>query len=305
MQIIPNPPRQTYDLSMLKRILIPLDGTEVSESALECARELSQRCHASLMLVRIVEHLGELAPAMPPELLPELQRKAEARALNYLEDRAARLAPLSVELYHPTGSARDEIARLAELHQCDLIMMASHGRDGAQHLLLGSVAEGLLRQSPCPVLLVRPQARARSQFAHILVPVDGSTASLSVLEKLPPLLAPGGKVTLLQSSGVSLYPNYEHKAGLVEEYLQRAEARLRLVTHADLPLEVVVLEGQPVSDILGWSAENNCDLIAMTTHGRTGFRRFWLGSVTEKVARQAPCHVLVHRPPHRADVEQA
>ncbi|MBS2038839.1 universal stress protein [bacterium] len=290
---------------MLKRILIPLDGTEISERALDCGREMARRCGASLVLARIVEHLGELAPGLPPELLPELQRKAEIRALNYLEDRAARLVPLDVQIYNPIGSARDEIARLAEAHHCDLILMASHGRDGAQHLLLGSVAEGLLRQSPCPVLLVRPEARPASLFSHVLVPVDGSSASLSVLEKLPPLLAPDGKVTLLQSSGVSLYPNYQHKAGLVEEYLQRAEARLRLISQPGMNLEVVVLEGQPVSDILSWSSENDCDLVAMTTHGRTGFRRFWLGSVCEKVARLAPCHVLVHRPHHRSEQEES
>ncbi|MFN8613624.1 MAG: universal stress protein [Vulcanimicrobiota bacterium] len=289
---------------MFKRILLPLDGTEVSESALDCARELSQRNHASLVLARVVEHMGQLAPGLPPELLPELQRKAEIRALNYLEDRAARLAPLEVLVCTPVGSPRDEIARLAESHHCELVVMTSHGRDGAQHMLLGSVAEGVVRQSPCPVLLVRPQSSATSQFNHIVVPVDGSSASLTILESLPPLLAAGGKVTLLQSSGVSLYPNYEHKADLVEDYLQRAEARLRLVSHPGLPLEVVVLEGQPVDDILSWTSQNGCDLIAMTTHGRTGFRRFWLGSICEKVARQAPCHVLVYRPPQRADLDQ-
>lgn len=288
---------------MLHKILLPLDGSDTSEIALPCALHIAQAHAATVILARIVEHLGDSAPGLPLEVLPELQRKAETRALNYLETRSARFAPLPVVICNPIGSPRDEIGRLAESHQCDLIVMASHAHDGLQHWLLGSVAEGVLRQSPCPVLLVRPQAPPAAQFKRILVPVDGSAASFSILEKLPALLAPGGRITLMQSSGISLYPNYAHKADLIEEHLRSAEARLKLMQQPGLPIEVVVLEGSPVEDILGWAEQNQCDLIAMTTHGRSGFRRFWLGSVCEKVARQAACHVLVYRPPHQHDPE--
>ena len=283
---------------MLAKIMIPLDGSDVSESALPCALQLAQRHRSESLLVQVVPHVAELAPGLAPELVPELQQKAVNRARNYLENRACRFTPLIVSTLTRLGSPREEIPALAKRCECSLLVMASHGRDGAEHLLLGSVAEGILRQAPCPVLLVRPQAPPVASFRHILVPVDGSEASLAVLSELSDFLAAGGKVTLLQSSGVSLYPHFAHKDQAVESYLKEAEARLRKIQLPGVPLEVVVLDGNPVDDILSWSRDNECDLIAMSSHGRSGFRRLWLGSVSEKVARHAICNVLIF--PHAA-----
>ncbi|MBX3172359.1 MAG: universal stress protein [Candidatus Eremiobacteraeota bacterium] len=283
---------------MIERILVPLDGSELSESALPCALALARGHRAETFLVQVVEHMAEMAPGLAPELVPELQQKVLSRARNYLENRAAAFAPGPVSTLTRLGSPREELPALARHHRCDLLVMASHGRDGAEHWLLGSVAEGVLRQAPCPVLLVRPPAPAASIFRHILVPVDGSEASLAVIPRLSDFLAPGGKVTLLQSGGVSLYPNFAHKQQAVLAYLGEVEARLRQVQIEGLPLEVVVLDGNPVDDILAWSRANACDLIAMSSHGRSGFRRLWLGSVSEKVARHADCDVLIF--PHAA-----
>ena len=283
---------------MIKRILVPLDGSELSESALPCAVQLARRHHSETILAQVIPHLAELAPGLAPELVPELQTRAVSRARNYLENRGSRFAPLVVSPLTRLGSAREEIPALAERCGCDLMVMASHGRDGAEHWLLGSVAEGILRAAPCPVLLVRPPAQALAAFHNILVPVDGSPASLQVLQRLPDYLAPGGQITLLQSGGLSLYPNFAHKTELVEGYLAGLEADLRLVAENGPASQVVVLDGEPVDDILSWSRTHPCDLIAMSSHGRSGFRRFWLGSVAEKVSRQAPCDVLIF--PHSA-----
>lgn len=285
-----------YAGGMLKKILIPLDGSDLSETVLPCAIGLARRHHCESILLQVVPHLAEVAPGLAPELLPELQLRSLTRGQNYLEDRASQFAPLPVSAIVRLGSPREEIPALAARHQCGLIVMASHGREGVEHWLLGSVAEGVLRQAPCPVLLVRPPVQAVSSFQHILVPTDGSEASLAVLNALPGFLAEGGKVTLLQSSGVSLVPNFADKSLVVSKYLDEVEARLREVKHAELPLEVVVLDGDPVEDILVWSKANHCDLIAMSSHGRSGFRRLWLGSVSEKVARHADCGVLIFPP---------
>lgn len=283
---------------MLAKILIPLDGSDLSESALPCAFQLAQRHRAEIAMLQVVPHVGELAPGMIPELVPELQQKAVNRARNYLENRACRFSPLVVSTLTRLGSPREEIPALASRCQSDLIVMASHGRDGAEHWLLGSVAEGVLRQATCPVLLVRPGAPAVPSFRHILLPVDGSAASLAVLKSLPNFLAADGKVTLLQSSGVLFYPNLSNRSQVVQTHLQELESGLRQISQPGVRLEVVVLEGDPVDDILSWSQANACDLIAMSSHGRTGFRRLWLGSVSEKVARHANCDVLIF--PHAA-----
>jgi len=280
---------------MLKKILIPLDGSDLSETALPCGLALARQHQCQTILLQVVPHLAELAPGLAPELVPELQQKALKRSQNYLEDRSSQFAPLVVSALTRLGSPREEIPAVAARHQCDLIVMASRGREGVEHWLLGSVAEGVLRQAPCPVLLVRA-APCVSRFQNILVPTDGSEASLAVLRALPDYLAEGGRVTLLQSSGLSLMLHFAEERLLVSKHLDEMEARLRQVKQPGLSLEVVVLDGEPVDDILTWSKNNPCDLIAMSSHGRSGFRRLMLGSVSEKVARHAGCDVLIFPP---------
>ncbi|MBT9584205.1 universal stress protein [bacterium] len=275
------------------KILVPLDGSDLSESVLPCALDMARRHQAELVLVRATEHFGTIAPGLPPDLGLQLQEQAQKKSINYLESMQSHLPGVAVNAQAPLGPARDEIYHTAVRQKCDLIIMASRAREGPARWLLGSVAEAVLRQSPCPVLLLRPPAGQSSLFQHILVPIDGSEASLAVLHKVQPYLAPGGKVTLLQSSDLSLYPYvFDVKSETVQEYLNQLEADLRKIEVEGLTLEVTVLDGDPIDAILTWSQENDCDLIAMSTHGRTGFRRFWLGSVTEKVARHSHCPVL-------------
>jgi len=281
---------------MLKKILVPLDGSDVSESALGSAIEFARQHQSEVLLLQVVDHYANLAPGLPPELGLEIEGKARVEAKNYLESCASRIDPSRVSTQVSTGIARDEIVRIAEAENCGLIIFSSHGRDGVSRWLLGSVAEGVLRRASCPVLLVRGGLEPQASFRHILVPVDGSEASLSVLERLPALVATGGKVSLLQSSGVSLYPNFAHKSNLVADYLNQVEADLRAIRMVGLVIEPVVLDGNPVDDILTWSSTNGCDLIAMSSHGRSGFQRFWLGSVSEKVARHATCSTLIFPP---------
>jgi nucleotide-binding universal stress UspA family protein len=275
------------------RILLPLDGSELSELVLPWVAELARRHQAEVVLVRATEHFGTLAPGLPADLGLQLQEQAQKKSLNYLEAMQGQLTDLPVSIECPLGPARDEIGHTAVRRQCDLIVMASRGREGPARWLLGSVAEAVLRQSPCPVLLLRPPLSQAAVFQNILVPVDGSEASLRVLQKLHSYLAPGGKVTLLQSSDLSLYPYvFDVRSEAVDHYLDQIEKELREIKVEGLNLDVVVLDGDPVDAILTWSMENECDLIAMSTHGRSGFRRFWLGSVTEKVARHSHCPVL-------------
>ena len=275
------------------KILVPLDGSDLAESVIPCCLDLAQRLLAEVLLVKATEHFGTLAPGLPPDLGLQLQEQAQTRSFNYLESMHERFPGLKISSQAPLGPAREEIAHTATREHCDLIVMASHGREGPARWLLGSVAEAVLRQSPCPVLLLRPPAGPSSLFQHILVPVDGSQTSLQVAHKIGPYLAPGGKVTLLQSSNLSLYPYvFDVRSETVERYLQETEDHLREYRVAGLEMDAVVLDGDAVDAILTWSHENEVDLIAMSTHGRSGVRRFWLGSVTEKVARHSHCPVL-------------
>ena len=282
---------------MIRRILLPLDESKLSESAIACALDFAERCAVETILVEVTPHFVRAAPGVFPASWHEMEHQQLEHARNYLERTAARWSPHVVSIATPVGRLCEEICRLAFQKGCDLIVMASHGRDHFPRWLLGSVAEGVLRQAHCPILLLRTPAAEKSLFQKILVPTDGSDVSLAFLPDLRNFLAPGGTITLLLSSGTSL----KRPAGGMEEHYRAVETRLRQLQRDGQPYPLVVLKGDPVHDILDWCEGNQPDLVAMSTHGRSGFRRFWLGSVTEKVARHCPCPVLVF--PHFRPVE--
>ena len=288
----PHGPRPEYTQLMMK-VLLPLDGSPEAEAVIPCALNLAQRLHASIDLVQVTEGYSLRAPELPSELAREMQQRGQQRAQSYLHACAPRFAPRPVHCHAIEGLARTEISRVAAQVGSHLIVMATHGREGVSRWLLGSVAEAVTRQSSCPVLLMRAPAPSESLFRHILLPLDGSKGSLDFLPLLPVFLAPGGRVTLLRSVDLSLYPILDSHSDLIREYFQLLKSDLGRVQYRGLDFEVVVQEGDPVEAILGWSAQHRCDLIALSSHGRSGLQHLWLGSVTEKVARHANCPVLV------------
>jgi nucleotide-binding universal stress UspA family protein len=142
----------------VRRILVPTDFSPPSERALELAIEFARRFGAELTLFHAHELPAYVFPdgVMPvsPEILLELERSMNAE----LDRLAARVRAAGVPVSTKTGvGAHDvEIVRYASEMNADLIIMGTHGRTGLRHVLLGSVAEKVVRRAPCPVLTVRP-----------------------------------------------------------------------------------------------------------------------------------------------------
>jgi nucleotide-binding universal stress UspA family protein len=137
----------------LQRILVPLDGSRLAEAALPQAIELVQTSGARLLLLRATE-----AHTMPGRDPTEAQIKAVAEAEGYLTSVAARLDKLGAKRVETSvwyGSAAYAIVEAARLHRVDLIVMSTHGRSGLGRLILGSVAESVLRGTRTPILLLR------------------------------------------------------------------------------------------------------------------------------------------------------
>ncbi|MEW6283426.1 MAG: universal stress protein, partial [Candidatus Eremiobacterota bacterium] len=173
----------------------------------------------------------------------------------------------------------------------DLIVMASHGRTGPGRWLLGSVAEAVLREAPCPVLLVREALPVPLEgFHRILVALDGSERSLEVVPKVAALAAEGARAELLRASDLDALPLSMQEREVV---LNALREELDGVTVPGLAVQRRVEDSSPAAAILAVAEREKCDLIAMTSHGRTGAARVLLGSVAERVARHAPCPVLI------------
>lgn len=236
---------------------------------------------------------GSVAPDLPKRLQQKMLDFSRTAAVEYLAKVRQSLTEVSVECLTAVGRPRQEIARLAAEHRCELIVMISHARKGAERWLLGSVAEGVLRRTPCPMLLLRAQDDQPAPFSRILVPVDGSPHSLSVLDHLKPFLESDTQVQLYQSSGFAPQDlSLSEESEALQHCLDQMATHLREIKLEQGLVEVAVEHGEPAEAIVRWAETHPCQLIAMSTLGRSGDPSLWLGSVTEKVARSAPCAVL-------------
>jgi nucleotide-binding universal stress UspA family protein len=144
----------------VQRILFPTDFSQYNDAALQYASTLAAEADALLYIVHVDEMrdlnaaMGEsgylIAAAVAHEGRPELRRR--------LEEVVPTTEELIYEHYYLRGSPVTEILRFAERENVDLIVMGSHGRTGLSRLLMGSIAEGVMRKAPCPVLVVRQPA---------------------------------------------------------------------------------------------------------------------------------------------------
>lgn len=285
-----------------RRILLALDGTEFSETAIETTVGLARRLGAELHLVRVVPPLLSTAPELFPNLGQEFTTQAQNEARAYLEGVRERFHGLQCQVHAPLGSPKEVLSQVALEQACRLVVMASHGRTGVARWLLGSTAEFVLRHVESAVLLLRPGAlpSASGEFRHVLIPVDGSTSSREVLAKVGPYLAEGARVSVLRATGLTARDyTLLNNSQEVKTYVAHLQEQLRQLETHGLNLEHHVIDGEAADSIVHFAEQQHCDLIAMSTHGRTGFRRWVLGSTTEKIARQASCPVLAF-PTHPA-----
>ena len=143
----------------LKTVLVPTDFSDASESALRYGKAMAEAFGASLHVVHVMEDLlahawaAEVYVSSMPQLRDEIEKEPRQR-LGALLTEAERTA-FRAETALLAGNPFLEIIRYAKAHGVDLIVMGTHGRGPIAHMLLGSVAEKVVRKSPCPVLTVR------------------------------------------------------------------------------------------------------------------------------------------------------
>jgi nucleotide-binding universal stress UspA family protein len=297
-----------------RRVVVPLDGSELAEQALPHAEAIAHLTGAPLHLVRVIDptHLIPLAGlALHPhasalELLLEDERIAAREYLQRIEQ-ALLDRQQTVTVEYRLGPAAREI--LATAHSGDLLVMATHGLSGPARWFLGSVAEAAVRHSPVPGLLVRVSATAPAPptIRRLVVPLDGSALAeealptaqvlakrLHVPVHLLTVIDVSGAVPLeLVAAAVSASRLEETLIQLfadAESHLARACERLR---HTGVETSTEVRHGSPGRAIV--AAAQPGDLIVMTSHGRSGFPRWFLGSVAEAVLRQSWVPVLLVR----------
>lgn len=278
------PPTETANMT-LRSILIPHDGSALSGAIVEAVGPL------------LVRH-GERAVGVT--LLHVRDGSIESSA--ELDSAAKRLAALGAEVTVVERTSKDAagaIVDCARETQPDLVAMSTHGRGGLDRFVRGSVAERVLRACPAPLWMVNPRTQSGKVVSSILVPLDDSELAARILDPLIPIArAFGARVTLLFVDWTSATDTPSQAAKRrearerdVREWLAEPYAKLEA---AGLPAAVRIVQGDVAEEILRAAEPGTFDLLAMSTHGRSGASRWLLGSVAEKVLAQSRIPVFVH-----------
>jgi len=284
---------------MFDRILVPLDGSDYSAQVLWQVRRLLLAADAQVELytavVPILESWFERQEDRPDreERHPSLRVEDARRQLEAHRERlAAAGAQVSVEV--ELGDPADMILSRVRRTKPALVAMATHGRGGFTSWLRGSVAQRVLRECEAPLLLVNPSAEDDEvqaiQLRTILVPYDGSERAAAIFPLVKALGQTWGATVVLQR----VWPFTEEQAPMTpEELAATLETAQSEFAAAGLEVRVRANFGYPASEILDAVEEEQADLVAIATHGRTGTSRWFFGSVTEKVLRRCAQPLLV------------
>ena len=203
-----------------------------------------------------------------------------------------------------------EILTAIQQHKIDLVIVGAKGLSGMKRFLLGSVSEWILSDAPCSVLVVRGEPRwirRKTRNMRVLLATDGSQDSQKAVTLLKSLNLP--KSTQLRILHVVETPNMVESSGrlratqlatAIKQTREQTEERLLQETRCalgrrNLCVEVLVTEGHATAEILKAIKRPRADLVVVGSRGLTGLKRFLLGSVSQKVARNSSCSVLVVR----------
>lgn len=307
---------------MYQKILVTLDTSKLAEIALPYAEELAAKFGSELILL----HVGTLADSTDKSdhnlYLKKITAKTERNIKEYRAlSPGAKVKVTSALLGSPAIIANppEEILDYIEKENISLVIMATHGRTGIGRWALGSTANKVARAAMCPLLLIRAGAHSprKVSLAKILVPLDGSQPSEAVLPYVENLASTFKSEVSLLNVVEMLYHVYPYSEG-VGYYGSAGVIRMAYTEEEMKPMRAVaekyikdinnklsskgirtsyeVKTGSPGEEIIKAERKLHPHLVAMSTHGHSGFGRFDHGSVTDKVLHGGNTPLLLVRP---------
>lgn len=284
------------------KLLIAVDGSTGSDAVV---REVASRPWPGGSECCVLTAIDPFFFTKAPLLLAAAKEDTQRTLDGCAENLKASSLRVSTEIL--LENPRRGIPKAASEWKADLIVMGSHGTGAFVRLLMGSTAQAVLRHAGCSVEIVR-EGRRKSGGMHVLVPTDGSDCAEAALRSVAARPWPEGteiRVICVPEVPVlaGAYPYYPPEVVLEVAAANDAHAReavqkgARILEKAGLNVMQEVLEPResPVRAILSMADLWSADLIVMGSHGRRGFDRYVMGSVSESVALHAHCSVEVVR----------
>ncbi len=296
--------------SIIKNLLVPLDGSILAESVLPVASRFARKINVSITLIHIVE------TDAPDTVHGQRHLTTPDQAENYLNSIASLelFQGINVNIHVHDLSVKNVSQSISEhskeLNQ-DLVILCTHGGSGLHDLLFGSIAQQVISLGNTPVLLVNPTQKKlndSTNFENFLIPLDGNPEHEPVL-KYASILAQmcKAKIHLLMAiphfgtmSGEftpanRLLPGTTSKmldmiVPDAEEYLKHLQQELEA---SGLKVSSTASRNDPANAITDTAQKVNADLIILATHGKKGAEAFWEGSVTPKINKSSKIPLLL------------
>lgn len=311
-------------MTTVRRILCATDLSEASEPAWREAQRVAGLFGAEVVLLHVVPPMPiPLEGYFPPQMYQEMVDTATQEAQATLEALLGGMA-------HPAAKARSRVEEgpaaqrildVAGQESADLIVVGTHGRTGFGRLVLGSIADRVVRAAHCPVLTVRPRPAgipvpAPAGGYRVLYATDFSPAARAAWRWAVALAeAAGGEVDLLHITAQPVPDRHltpeligrmaklleEHGQAEAERFLQHWEQTRRPAAGGPAPLDrdriqVHIASGVVAEQIVHWAQSRSASVIVMATHGWSGLLRWMLGSVAHQILQTAPCPLLTIGP---------
>jgi nucleotide-binding universal stress UspA family protein len=293
----------------IQSILVPLDGSKLSETVLPLASMLAQQSHAKLILFHVIEQHA------PDTIHGERHLTDEHEASRYLDQIIQALPENTIADRHVHTSAEKNVADSIVEHSremgVDLIALCAHGQSGLQKRIFGNIAQEVLTRGDVPVLLISPEKEIEEQSCTckcILVPLDGDPdheAGLDMAVDLSQACQARLHLVMVvyelsslpgeQAASAQLLPN----AASVLLDLDCEEAELYLtgligkLLEKHISVTGEIQRGDPARQIVLSAKEFHADMIVLGTHSKTAMDAFWSGSVTPKIVTQTHLPLLL------------
>ena len=296
----------------LSTLVVATDFSETASLALDRALELAIRHGSEIALVHVMQ--PDIPPLAAPEMVvipPNYEETLKDACNEGLSQAASRVSESGVRVsqHLMRGRAAQQIAACADEVEADLILIGTRGHTGFKRLLLGSVAEEVVRIADRPVLTVHPgDDRPIEPVRQLLLPTDFSPAADQALAAASLLLAGSTDARIIlvhtyhiASTVVPLGGFGGGASSLLVSNAHQIAARAAEPSAAALrakgfQVEVVVDRGDPTEVVTELALERDVDLIVMGTRGHSKLRLVFMGSTAERIIEHAPCPVLtVHR----------
>jgi nucleotide-binding universal stress UspA family protein len=295
---------------VLKKILVPLDGSKLGELALNYTAELARSINSEVYLISVCDRADKEYRRMFDVYLDKVSQ-------GFRESLQDKISSSQLQTMVIDGPPDTKILDYAEENNIDLIVLVSHGHSGIMPWATGSTVSKIIQRATIPILLIRASddvdtKQASGLFREILVPLDGSTTGESALSYVKEI-AVHTKSEIILLRVLELVQRVRTIGGLdhfaytdqqVEEMKQEATTYLDDVSQNLIKdgflVKILVKTGDIAQEIINATMQEKISIVAMSSHGKSGATKWVLGSISNKILHSGKKPLLLVRPSEKS-----